>query len=132
MSLGITLSVRNDKVIAGTASQLLGDPYFTSCPPVILRDQYGRETNSIHETPTNLSGMGWCHDRSDVIDTEGSLTRSAWITATQQPVNWGGGSCGVNLGSRGYDTGAWHREAIDAPQYRLFSAMVNGSSDFGI
>jgi hypothetical protein len=131
MSLSITSSLKNDKVVAGTAQQVIGDPYFESCPPVVLKDMYGRDVNSIHEIGHNPKYFTNCHDPADVIDTEGGLVRSAWITATQQPVNFGGGSCGTQLGSRGFDTMNLHREMLDAPQYRLFSSLEQGASDFG-
>jgi hypothetical protein len=127
--LSISGPLKNDKTTQ-IASQVLGDPYFSSCPQVVLKDMYGRDVNSIHEIGHNPKYFTNCQDPSDVIDTEGTLTRSAWITSINAPVNFGAGNCGVNRGNMGYDTMALNRDQQDHPMYQLFSDLQQGAQDF--
>ena len=95
------------------------------------KDQYGRDVNSIHERPTYLPGMRFCHDPSDIVDTEDNLTRSAWVYSTNQPVYAGGFNCGVNGGRNAYDTMALYRDQQDQPVYQLLSPETQNADPFG-
>ena len=106
-------------------------PYFSSCPSIILKDQYGRDVNSIHEALAYLPAMRFCHDPSDVIDTEDNLTRSAWVYSTNQPVYSGGLQCGVQGGRNAYDTMALNRDQQDQPVYKLMTDQTDGADTFG-
>ena len=95
------------------------------------KDQYGRDVNSIHERPTYLPGMRFCHYPSDIVDTEDNLTRSAWVYSTNQPVYAGGFNCGVNGGRNAYDTMALYRDQQDQPVYQLLSPETQNADPFG-